>query len=206
MWNKGTVRVLLMVVCCAVAYGIVHDQITARICVEYFSVAHPALIHTNSPTLLGLFWGIMATFWVGIALGIPLALASQCRSSEQAPVPISELFGRVTKLLVIAAIAAVCAGVAGFCLSQNRLVSLPFGLEEVIPQDRHHRFVAVWYAHNASYLIAVCGGIWMIFQIWKARGRPRILTLIPRDAWAFVRLAILFAILAVVMRWVMFSE
>lgn len=39
----------------AVVYGILHDQITARICVEYFTIGHARLIDSDSPTVLGLF-------------------------------------------------------------------------------------------------------------------------------------------------------
>jgi hypothetical protein len=37
-----------------VLYGIMHDQITARIRIEYFTVDHPGIFGTDSPTLLGL--------------------------------------------------------------------------------------------------------------------------------------------------------
>lgn len=33
----------------AVRYGILHDQVTARICVEYFIIGHPPLFDTTSP-------------------------------------------------------------------------------------------------------------------------------------------------------------
>jgi hypothetical protein len=41
----------------AVAYGIVHDQISARICVEYFTIGHPPIFDTDDSTLLGIGWG-----------------------------------------------------------------------------------------------------------------------------------------------------
>ena len=47
---------------CCVIYGIIHDQITARLCVEYFTVFHPPVFATQNPTLLGLGWGIIATW------------------------------------------------------------------------------------------------------------------------------------------------
>src|ERR1700722_16293989 len=53
----------------AVVYGIIHDQITVRLCVEYFSLAHPPLFPVSSPTLLGLCWGLAATVGVGLVLG-----------------------------------------------------------------------------------------------------------------------------------------
>ena len=60
----------------AVAYGILHDQVTARVCVEYFTIGHPPVFSAVSPTMLGIGWGIIATWWVGLLLGIPLAVAA----------------------------------------------------------------------------------------------------------------------------------
>lgn len=71
---------LLIVILCigsAVCYGIAHDQITARVCVEYFTIGHPPVFDTNSPTLPGLGWGVLATWWVGAISGIPLAVAAE---------------------------------------------------------------------------------------------------------------------------------
>ena len=73
-------QVLAIVALCigaAVVYGIAHDQITARICVEYFTIGHPPVFATDDPTLLGLGWGVIATWWVGLMLGIFLALAAR---------------------------------------------------------------------------------------------------------------------------------
>lgn len=61
----------------SVVYGVLHDQVTARVCVEYFTIGHPPIFRTESPTLLGLGWGIIATWWVGVGLGIPLAIAAR---------------------------------------------------------------------------------------------------------------------------------
>src|SRR4051812_1038027 len=72
-----TLAIVALCVCLAVAYGIIHDQITARICVEYFTIGHPPVFNTSSPTLLGLGWGVIATWWVGLILGVPLALVSR---------------------------------------------------------------------------------------------------------------------------------
>ena len=33
----------------AIGYGEAHDQLTAHICVEYFSLAHPPVIASDSP-------------------------------------------------------------------------------------------------------------------------------------------------------------
>jgi hypothetical protein len=54
-------KIVLGCVLAAVLYGIVHDQFTARICLEYFTVFHPPVFQTQSPTLLGFEWGVIAT-------------------------------------------------------------------------------------------------------------------------------------------------
>ena len=35
-----TIKIILMEVAAAIVYGILHDQITARVCVEYFTIGH----------------------------------------------------------------------------------------------------------------------------------------------------------------------
>jgi hypothetical protein len=46
-----SVKIILTCVVAAIFYGIVHDRVTAHICVEYFSVFHPSIFPTHSPTL-----------------------------------------------------------------------------------------------------------------------------------------------------------
>jgi hypothetical protein len=65
--------IILLSIFASIVYGILHDQITARICVEYFTIGHAPIFGTDHPTLLGIGWGIFATWWVGLFLGIPLA-------------------------------------------------------------------------------------------------------------------------------------
>lgn len=77
MTMKDTIFILATCIASAVGYGIIHDQITARICVEYFTIGHPPIIGTDDPTLLGIDWGILATWWVGLILGIGLTIAAR---------------------------------------------------------------------------------------------------------------------------------
>ena len=55
------VGIVALCVLAAVTYGVAHDQVTARVCVEYFTVGHEPIFGTDDPTLLGLGWGILAT-------------------------------------------------------------------------------------------------------------------------------------------------
>src|SRR5205807_5904962 len=71
------VKINLLCILAAICYGIVHDQVTARICVEYFTIGHPPIFGTDDPTLLGIGWGVVATWWVGLILGLGLAFAAR---------------------------------------------------------------------------------------------------------------------------------
>jgi hypothetical protein len=196
------VKITLLCIVAAVAYGIVHDQFTARLCVEYFTVAHPPLIHTSSPTVLGFFWGTIATIGLGLLLGVVLALVSQ--SPGLPPVPVRRVFKLIAGLLALTAIAAALAGVIGFELSRRSIVCIPATLAHLVPSDHHHRFMAVWFAHGASYLVGVTGGLLLIFRIWRERGRPRVLSVFPRTRAAVVRAVILIAIAALII-WLRFT-
>ena len=72
-----SLKIVLTCIVASIFYGVIHDQFTARICLEYFTVFHPPIFNTQSPTLLALGWGIIATWWVGAILGFLLAIASQ---------------------------------------------------------------------------------------------------------------------------------
>lgn len=50
-------KIVLFAIGSAILYGISHDQFTARISVEYFTLGHERLIESESPTVLAFFWG-----------------------------------------------------------------------------------------------------------------------------------------------------
>ncbi|MHB1034354.1 MAG: hypothetical protein ACYC35_04240 [Pirellulales bacterium] len=189
-------KIILLCTVAAVVYGIVHDQITARVCIEYFTIAHPPLFRTTSPTLLAVCWGIVATFWVGLLLGVVLVQVSQ---SAGAPgVPIARIGALVAALLVTMAMAASLAGILGFELSRRSHIAIPAYLARVILESRHDRFMAVWFAHGASYLVGLAGSALLIFRIWTERGRPRVIAAFPRTKLEVVRAVALVALTALI--------
>lgn len=190
-------RIVLLSIAAAVAYGIVHDQITVRLCIEYFTVAHPPIFHTRSPTLLAVCWGAVATFWVGLALGSLLAMVTQSRGRP--PVPLGRLARGMAVLLATMGVCAAGAGVAGFELTRHGVVTFPAGLVGWIPAAQQERFMAMWFAHNTSYLVGFVGGGGWIYRLWRERGCPRVLSPLPRTGMAWVRAAVLIIIIAAVL-------
>lgn len=152
-----TLAVIVLCVASAVIYGIVHDQVTARVCVEYFTVGHPPVFDTDSPTLLGLGWGIIATWWAGLLLGIPLAIAA--RAGRRPKRSVRSLLRPIITLLLIMGLCALLAGIAGFVLERLEAIVLVEPFASKVPCDRHARFLAAGGAHLASYLVGFIGGI-----------------------------------------------
>lgn len=157
----------------ACLYGIVHDQVTARVCVEYFTVGHrPILGGTQDPTLLGLAWGVIATWWVGLPLGLLLALACRvgrwpCLTARQTMVPIAVL-------LAFMGVVAFSMGLVGYQLAESGEIELLGRLAREVPVDRHAHFIADAFAHDGSYGSGIVGGLVlsavMVVRRWR-RGR-----------------------------------
>jgi hypothetical protein len=151
------VKIVVVCILAAVLYGIIHDQITAHICVEYFSVFHPPVFPTQSPTLLGLGWGVIATWWAGAFLGVLLAVAA--RGGRRAKLSVSALLKPIAMLLIVMALSACMLGTLGYVLAYKEVISPPIDVVSTIPRARYARFMADWWAHSASYVVGFIGGI-----------------------------------------------
>ena len=47
-------RILALCLGAAILYGVLHDLVTAHVCVEYFSIGHPEVIASADPLRLAL--------------------------------------------------------------------------------------------------------------------------------------------------------
>ncbi|HEX5053934.1 MAG TPA: hypothetical protein VFZ65_19300 [Planctomycetota bacterium] len=161
-------KIIGLCVLAAILYGIAHDQVTARVCLEYFTIGHPRILATESPTLLAIAWGVIATWWVGLLLGAPLAFVAirgrrPRRSARSLVRPVAILLGCMGCL-------ALVAGLIGFTLANAGWVVLPEPLASSVPRDRHVAFIADLWAHSASYVVGFVGGILLIRRVWRSRG------------------------------------
>jgi len=163
----NALRIVTLCVVAAIVYGITLDQVTVRVCLEYFTIGHPKLFQTESPTLLALGWGVVATWWVGLLLGIPLAIAA--RRGNLPARTADSLVRPIARLLAIMAIAAFVAAVIGFALARADLVFLVEPMASDVPKDRHDPFIANLWGHTASYLVGFVGGAVLVRRVWKSR-------------------------------------
>jgi len=152
-----TVKIIALSLLAACTYGVVQDQVTVRVCIEYFTIGHPPVFATQSLTLLALGWGIITTWWVGLPLGI--ALVCSARIGHRAKLGARDLLPMIVKLLVVMGGIAFLAGVAGYLAARQGWVWLNEPLASRIPPNRHALFLVDLWAHLAAYASGIIGGL-----------------------------------------------
>lgn len=155
--SKEPLKIVLLGIGAAIAYGIAMDQITIRVSPEYFTVAHARIVNTGSLTLLALAWGIVATWWGGFAAGIVFAVAARAGSSAKLT---WRHFAR--PVLVLLAVMAACAIAAGFLgdwmAATGQIPSLQ-AWAHMLPVEKQVAFMADVFAHAISYLVGAVGAL-----------------------------------------------
>jgi len=163
-----TIKIVVFSTLAAIIYGILHDQVTAHLCVEYFTIAHPPVFPTDSPFLLAIGWGIIATWWVGLPLGIGLALAA--RVGKWPKLTFAEVRRSIIILMLVCAVAAIILGGVGATLLASGAIALAPPWDQLISHDRHVAFMADAWAHLASYGFGLLGGLIVIGRtMWRRR-------------------------------------
>ena len=162
-----SLKLILIVLFSSIAYGILHDMITAHLCVEYFTIVHPRVIESESPVRLALVWGIIATWWAALPMGILLAIVSQ--AGKWPKLALKEVLKPVFRLLGIMALLAAVAGTTGYFLTENGSIWLVPELAERISPDAHSRFLAAGWSHGASYLSGISGTVIVCILLYRKR-------------------------------------
>ena len=112
-------KIVLLCMVSAIIYGICHDQVTARVCVEYFTVGHAPDLSHRVANVFAFGFGTMATWWVGLILGVLAALVSRAGSWPKLDATHSILL--IACLLIVMAVASLLAGITGYELhAQHR--------------------------------------------------------------------------------------
>ena len=167
-----SLKIILLSIAAAIAYGILHDQVTARICVEYFTIGHAPIFGTEDPTLLGISWGILATWWVGLFLGVPLTIVA--RAGKRPKRDAASLVRPIAILMAVSACGALVAGLLGWMLASRDVVRLVGPMAEAVPADRHVAFLIDGFAHTASYGFGFVGGLIVMALVWRSRLAARL--------------------------------
>ena len=162
-------KIILASILLSITYGITHDLITTQISIEYFTIGHPIIIDTNSPILLALVWGTIATWWVGLIIGILISFSSRLGSKPK--LNFKDVFKPILKLITVMFAGALLGGLIGYITSINQIFTLVPRLAKQIDPSKHHLFLTAGWAHTSSYIIGFVGGITLCVKIILRRSK-----------------------------------
>ncbi|TWT32656.1 hypothetical protein [Blastopirellula retiformator] len=161
-------KIVGLCIAAAVLFGICHDLITTRICVEYFTILHPPIWGgATDPTVLALSWGVIATWWVGLILSFPAVILA--RFGAPPKLTAGDLVRPIGYLLLTMAIGSLVAGLVGWQLASFGAVFLTPRLAEKVPPEAHVGAIIDMWAHSAAYAFGSFGGIGVCIWIWMRR-------------------------------------
>jgi hypothetical protein len=166
-----SLKIVLLSIGAAVAYGVVHVGITARVCVELYTVGGPPIFQTTDPIVLAFGLGILGTLQFGfIALGAPLVLVGSLGSRPR--LAARDYVKPLAVLLLWVGSIALLAGFLGYRAAQTGALSLPRRYNTgTLPKEKRELFLAVWTA-GLGAVGAACWGIPLLWMwAWVKRGR-----------------------------------
>lgn len=166
-----TLKIEALCILTAIIYGITHDMVTAHVCIEYFTIGHRDVYpHIDAPAWrYALYWGVVATWWVGAPLGLLVILAA--RASRRWPRFSARRVARPLLLVIgLQWVAAMCVLAVSYLVLGDGFQRGGLGVR--VPEEAHRAFVAAWYTHLFSYgagaasALVVCGLV--LHGRWRA--------------------------------------
>jgi len=168
--NVGAaIQIVLLGVGAAVTYGVLQDQVTAHFCVEYFTIGHTDFFNLGDPTLIAFEWGLIATWWAGLALGVLVACIARV-GTRRPRLSAHDLLRPTLVVQGCVGLVALIAGVTGYIVAKAGGVSLTQPLASAVPQARQVAFLADLWAHDAAYAAGALGGVALGLWTWRRRG------------------------------------
>ena len=165
-------KIVVLGLLVAMGYGILHDQVTTRVSIEYFTVGHPPVFNTNSPTLLAFGWGVLATWQFGAAIGLVTAIFARLGSRPK--ISARQLLRPVAVLVTFVAAMSAVFGVVGFLSGTYSVAGLDDSLAWNVPKPAHDRFIAALWAHRAAYATSYFGSVLLWAWITWSRSRSAV--------------------------------
>lgn len=173
MKNKFSIFILILILSPLIGgiYGIIHDQLTYTISPEYytkfkfyqfgFAVSGDEFI-PDSPRLFVSGVGFLATWWVGLIIGIILGLVGFIHKDGKTMMNIT------IKAILLTIMIALIVGVTGLLYGKFHLAEtgVRWNLRENLIDKEN--FIAVGSMHNFSYLGGLIGMIIsIIFSVFQ---------------------------------------
>lgn len=167
----------------ACLYGVLNDQVTARVCPEYFSKGfheraleywkgplmgnlRKVLLATKSPTVVATIWGVVASWWMGALLGVPAAFAA--RVGPWPKVGATDLIKPIGIGLAGMGSYVAYKGHVGYKKALAGTIDKDVWRNDIAqgtPEEALNRFIACAYAHQAAYQAGPIVGIGLFAYI-----------------------------------------
>jgi hypothetical protein len=165
----------------AVLYGILNDQVTIRVCKEYFTHGFHKLmlddypdnflkrhfLQSNSATKLAIGWGIFGTYDLGKYLATGMLAATRIPLGSIPRLSIKDLILPTTIAFSGVGLACLAKGLYGYRKAAkmteeelNNAINCP-DLKNSSPATKR-KFIANAYAHDAAFSAGACAGAAMI--------------------------------------------
>jgi len=146
-------------------YGIIHDQITITISLDYF-LYFKGLYTTSAPYRLGAaFIGWSSTWWVGFwaaaALIIALIIKKQSRGM------VKRVLKEALIIMGIAAVSGAVGGILGYLIPVKVDFFYQFALDHHV--ENYAAFFSVWMIHIFGYAGGLLGAAYRVIRILKYR-------------------------------------
>ncbi len=162
----ASLQIVLLSILAAVLYGIIHDQFTARLAIEYFTVGHVRLFDHDDPTVHALAWGVIATWWVGVGLGLLLAFAA--RLGKQNKLTPRQVLPYIFGVMGVSGAIALLVGIVVYFRAEAGAVTLSPRWQQLVSPDQQRGFLIASYVHLTSYLMGAVGAlVAAVAIIWR---------------------------------------
>jgi hypothetical protein len=153
-----------------VTYGILQNQVSARLCPEYFTQFHKPIPDVTDPTLLAVCWGFLASWWGGTLFGYVAGLVATL--GPRPPLTTRDFVRPLLVYLVALTTVVAISGVSVWINSTNLGVSIDPSFTWQFPAvSRHKNLLIVATYHMVAYATATVGGV--IVCVWLGRERVR---------------------------------
>ncbi len=162
-----TLRIVAACIGTMILYGILQDQVTVRLCPAYFRIAHQPIPGLTDPTLLGITWGFLGSWWGGLFFG--LALAATARAGTNPPLTSGDLLGPLIALLCVVALGSLSCGLTGAYTATVLQLSLGGPWDQLIAKRERFWIIVVASTHFGSYLWASLAAVGVC--LWAAKKR-----------------------------------
>ena len=166
--NEPRLRAMFLGIVTLTGYAMLQDQVSARLCPEYFTVLHQPIRGLTDPTLLGITWGLLGAWWGGAIMGY---VAGTCATvGPRHPMTVRQL---VRPMLVLVGAVAVVTAIAGFSVWRHAeifgITTIGNGYHVFIPPERQQAAFVVACYHFVAYATGIVGSVALC--VWITRRR-----------------------------------